>query len=266
VRFPRPLALVVLALAACSDVPGTALPSDAAAAEPSAAPTAPPATEAPASTTAAPEPAGLPAGRDTVLERVVDGDTIVVSGGERVRLIGIDTPETVDPRRPVQCFGREASAHMAELLPPGTAVRLVADVEATDRYGRTLSYVYRAGDGLFVNAAMVEAGFAVTATYPPNVAHADDLAALAREAREAGRGLWSACEEDAAPAAPPTTTAPVQALGGGGGGCDPAYPDVCIPPAPPDLDCGQIPHRRFRVLPPDPHRFDADRDGVGCES
>jgi micrococcal nuclease len=129
---------------------------------------------------------------------VVDGDTVMVSRGtkgKRVRLIGIDAPESVDPRRPVGCFGREASQRMFTLLPPGTPVRLVYDVERTDRYGRTLAYVYRRPDGLFVNAALVEEGYAAVATYPPNVVHADEFVALARQAREARLGLWGACQE-----------------------------------------------------------------------
>jgi micrococcal nuclease len=119
---------------------------------------------------------------------VVDGDTLVV--------VGIDTPETVDPRRPVGCFGVEASRRTASLLPPGTAVRLVYDVERTDRYGRTLAYVHRLSDGLFVNADLVAEGYAVVATYPPNVAHADEFVVLARKARESGAGLWKACSGD----------------------------------------------------------------------
>lgn len=127
--------------------------------------------------------------------RVVDGDTLVVTGGVRVRLIGIDTPESVDPRRPVECFGKEAAAALERLVPPGTPVRLAYDVERTDRYGRTLAYLSRASDGLFVNAALVEGGYAQPATYPPNVAHAEEFAALARQARQAGAGLWSACPD-----------------------------------------------------------------------
>jgi micrococcal nuclease len=130
------------------------------------------------------------------VERVVDGDTIVVRIGgrtEKVRLIGIDTPETVDPRRPVGCFGKEASDHTKELLPPGTTVRLVRDVEARDRYDRLLAYVYRARDDLFVNLALARDGYASIATYPPNVAHVDELTAASAEARREGRGLWSAC-------------------------------------------------------------------------
>lgn len=131
--------------------------------------------------------------------RHVDGDTLVARVGEekvRVRLIGINTPESVDPRRPVQCFGREASAHLDELLPPGTPLRLVRDVEARDRYDRLLAYVYRADDGLFVNLAQLEDGYARVYTFPPNVAHVDELRAAERKAREAGAGLWSACPSE----------------------------------------------------------------------
>lgn len=136
---------------------------------------------------------GLPEGVDVVVERVVDGDTIVVSGGRHVRLIGVDTPETVAPERPVDCYGPEASKFTASLLPKGTAVRLVGDVEQEDRYGRTLAYVYRRSDGLFVNAELLRRGFASVLTITPNVAHADEFVAAARDARNADRGLWSSC-------------------------------------------------------------------------
>jgi micrococcal nuclease len=128
--------------------------------------------------------------------RVVDGDTILVAVGgrqERVRYIGVDTPETVKPHTPVQCFGKRASAANHRLV-DGREVRLVADAEARDRYGRLLAYVYRAGDGMFVNEALVRGGYATTLTIAPNVRFADRFAALAGQARDAGRGLWSACE------------------------------------------------------------------------
>lgn len=128
--------------------------------------------------------------------KITDGDTIHVSiggGDETVRLIGIDTPESVDPRTPVECFGKEASAHLAELIPVGTEVRLVRDVEARDRYGRLLAYVYRLPDELFVNVAMARDGYAAQLTFPPNVAHVDAVGDAVAEARDAGRGLWSAC-------------------------------------------------------------------------
>lgn len=126
------------------------------------------------------------------VERVVDGDTIVLAGGERVRYIGVDTPESVKPGTPVQCFAKAASRFNARLL-EGKRVRLRYDAERRDRYGRTLAYVYREADGLFVNAELVRRGYATTLTIPPNVAHADDFRRLAGSARRAGRGLWSAC-------------------------------------------------------------------------
>jgi micrococcal nuclease len=139
--------------------------------------------------------AGPPAApnQDVAVVRIVDGDTLVVTGGVRVRLIGINTPESVDPRRPVECFGKESAAALGRLIPPGTPVRLAYDVERTDDYGRTLAYLYRQPDGLFVNAALVEQGFAQAVTYPPNVAHDDEFAALAGLARQGNAGLWNAC-------------------------------------------------------------------------
>jgi micrococcal nuclease len=133
-------------------------------------------------------------GRARVL-RVVDGDTIrVLLGGrtERVRYIGVDTPESVKPGTPVQCFGERASRANAALV-AGRSVRLVGDVEQRDRYGRLLAYVYREPDGAFVNAQLVRSGYARPLTIAPNVAHAAEFAQLARDARRAGRGLWSAC-------------------------------------------------------------------------
>jgi micrococcal nuclease len=123
---------------------------------------------------------------------VVDGDTIHVESGETVRYIGVDTPETVKPGSPVECFGKAASAANHRLV-DGEEVRLVEDAEARDRYGRTLAYVYRVRDGLFVNAELVRGGFATPLTIPPNVAHADEFVRLARQARRNRRGLWAAC-------------------------------------------------------------------------
>ncbi len=127
--------------------------------------------------------------------RVVDGDTVVVRTGgheERVRYIGVDTPESVKPGTPVQCFAKAASAANTQLV-QGQEVRLVHDAEARDRYGRTLAYVYRSSDGLFVNAELVRRGYAKPLTIPPNVAHAVELRRLAAAARRDGRGLWSRC-------------------------------------------------------------------------
>ncbi len=136
-----------------------------------------------------------PAGTGTVTH-VVDGDTVEVRLGrrtERVRLLGIDTPETVKPGAPVDCFGPEASARTKALLPDGTEVRLTRDTEARDRFDRLLAYLVRARDDLFVNRALVADGYARTLSIEPNDAHRADLAAAEREARAAGRGLWGAC-------------------------------------------------------------------------
>lgn len=127
--------------------------------------------------------------------KIVDGDTIhvLVDGrSEKVRYIGMDTPETHKPGTPVQCYGRAASAYNARLV-EGRRVRLVLDAERRDRYGRLLAYVYRLPDGLFVNAELVRRGYAQVLTIPPNVAHAAELLSLQRQARGAERGLWSAC-------------------------------------------------------------------------
>ena len=131
-----------------------------------------------------------------IITSVVDGDTVHVRVGrsvETVRLIGIDTPETKDPRRPVGCYGPEASARTKELLPKGTHVKIVADAEARDAYGRLLAYVTRADDGLFVNLALAAEGFAEVLTIAPNTAHADEFRAAVDTARTAGLGMWSAC-------------------------------------------------------------------------
>jgi micrococcal nuclease len=134
-------------------------------------------------------------GKATVI-RVVDGDTIVVHIGgrdENVRLLGIDTPETHKPDTPVECYGPEASDRMAALLPRGTTVRLVRDVEARDRYGRLLAYVYRDSDGLFIDVTMVSEGYAGTLAIPPNLAHRGEFDTAATAAQTARRGLWQAC-------------------------------------------------------------------------
>jgi micrococcal nuclease len=127
--------------------------------------------------------------------RVVDGDTIRVrldGRSERVRYIGVDTPESVKPGTPVQCYAKRAAEANAALV-AGRSVRLVGDVEHRDRFGRLLAYVYREPDGAFVNAQLVRDGYARTLTIAPNVAHARQFAQLARTARRSGRGLWRAC-------------------------------------------------------------------------
>jgi|GEM_PF-1288470 len=222
-------------------------------------------------------PAGMVTG--TVVN-VVDGDTadVEINGQvSRLRLIGMDTPETVDPRKPVQCFGREASARAKDLL-HGKTVQLEADPSQgeLDRYNRLLRYVWLP-DGKLFNLEMIAQGYAHEYTFETPYTYHGVFNEAERIARERGVGLWSpaTCNgntEQPAPAPQPTaapaptprpapTAAPPPSKR-----CDPAYPDFCIPPPPPDLDCPDIGRKNFTVLPPDPHRFDRDRDGVGCES
>lgn len=146
--------------------------------------------------------AGDPAGAAVTARvvRVVDGDTLVLdirgpdrAARETVRLIGIDTPESVHPERPVECFGPEASAFTAQLLPPATRVRLLRDREPRDDYGRLLAYVYRAADDLFVNLALVREGYATPLPIEPNTAFAAEFAAAATTAERALLGRWGAC-------------------------------------------------------------------------
>jgi micrococcal nuclease len=141
-------------------------------------------------------PGGRPAaGRATVV-RVVDGDTLVVRIRDReepVRLIGIDTPESVARDRPNECYGAEASHRLAELLPAGTEVDLTRDVEPRDVYDRLLAYVQRSSDGLFVNAVQVSEGSAIARDFPPNTTHRADFERAERSARTASLGLWAAC-------------------------------------------------------------------------
>lgn len=136
-----------------------------------------------------------PPGTATVVH-VIDGDTVDLLIGrqaETARLLGIDTPETVKPGAPVDCFGPEASARTKHLLPPGTVVRLTRDVEVRDRFDRLLVYVVRAEDDLFVNRDLVAGGYARTLPIAPNDAHRADLAAAEAEARSGRRGLWDRC-------------------------------------------------------------------------
>lgn len=145
---------------------------------------------------------------------VVDGDTIKVSVIGTLRLIGIDTPETRDPRKPVQCFGREASNKAKELL-SGKRVYLEYDpAQKTDKYGRTLAYVYRE-DGLFYNAEMIKQGYAHSYVQFPHP-RLDEFNVYQREARENGRGFWAAntCNGDTTKSASSsksksTTTLPI---------------------------------------------------------
>lgn len=133
---------------------------------------------------------------NATLRWVIDGDTIDVTingTDERVRLIGIDTPETKKPDTPVQCYGHEATMYTESLLSRGTPLYIERDVVARDDYGRLLGYVYRSDDALFVNEAIIRQGYARLLTIPPNVAHESDFVAANKQARMEDLGLWKNC-------------------------------------------------------------------------
>lgn len=131
---------------------------------------------------------------------VVDGDTIEVDYGDgnvkKLRYIGIDTPESVDPRKPIQCFSKEAAFRNRELV-LGKKVRLEKDVSETDKYGRLLRYVYTGN--VFVNKILVEEGYASVVSYPPDVKYQNELNLAEQQAREKGRGLWRSCADSSNP-------------------------------------------------------------------
>lgn len=143
--------------------------------------------------------------------RVIDGDTIELENGERVRYIGIDTPETVDPRRPVQCFGVESSKKNKELM-EGRSVRLEKDITNRDKYNRLLRYVW-VGD-TFVNLELVKQGFAQSYSYPPDIKYQNQFVAAQKEAREAKSGLWGACPAVTTTTAPPPPVSTESAASG----------------------------------------------------
>jgi micrococcal nuclease len=177
---------------------------------------------------------------------VVDGDTVDVrlTNGrtERIRLIGIDTPERG------RCDAAKATAYARSLAQGRPAVLQGDATQATrDRYGRLLAYVWIGGRDL--GYLQLARGLARVYVYDRPFQRLDAYRQAERAGRTHADGIWHACAS-----APPSS-----------GRCDPSYPDVCIPPPPPDLDCADVPYSRFRVVGADPHHFDGDRDGIGCE-
>jgi micrococcal nuclease len=133
-----------------------------------------------------------PDGPAAIVERVVDGDTVIVDlDGERtrVRLLNIDTPESVAEDRPVECLGPEASEFLEDLLPPGDEVTLAYDVERFDRYDRMLAAAFTA-DGRNASVEIARAGLAEAITVGPNERFRPDVQAAMEEAQRADRGLW----------------------------------------------------------------------------
>jgi micrococcal nuclease len=193
---------------------------------------------------------------EALLVGIVDGDTIKVEingVAYSLRYIGIDAPERG------LAHADEATAADQRLV-GGATVFLESDVSNTDQFDRLLRYVWLAqGSGwLLVNRELVRLGAAVAKAYPPDTTNQTLFDTAQIEALAAGVGVWTAT---------PVPIVQFVATPKPAGNCDPAYPTVCIPPPPPDLDCGDITFRRFTVLPPDPHGFDGnDNDGIGCES
>ncbi len=190
---------------------------------------------------------------------VSDGDTLTLADGRRVRLAQVDAPEAGE------CFGSHSTRGLRALVEgKDVTLRQPANGPEKDPYGRTLAEVSVAG--LSVNEQLVRDG---DAEWYEEFAREDaDLAQRLRaselEAKTARRGLWSACAARRLSETPPTTGQPDVPSRDN---CHPAYPDDCIPPPSPDLDCPEI-KRKFRVdhAHGDPHRLDANHDGWGCES
>lgn len=132
-------------------------------------------------------------GRLYKVDRIIDGDTIEIEGGQKVRYIGIDAPETVHPSKTVACFGKEAAEKNKELV-EGKMVKLEKDVSETDKYGRLLRYVYV--EGLFVNDYLVRQGYATVYTTPPDIKYQDLFFESERAARDNKRGLWTSCSSN----------------------------------------------------------------------
>lgn len=226
------------------------------------------------------------------VKRVIDGDTVDVvtpSGKvERVRIIGLDTPEVVDPRKAVQCFGREASARAKELLPVGSAVTLQGDPtqDTRDRYGRMLAHVIiGAEDGASPNFAvrMIGEGFAHHYVYRKPSTWAGELAAAQADAEANGRGLWAAetcggqaypkhdLEDDAPPPASSAIAVGEEEEPATGSGTVSAFDASAFIGQGDKFNCAAFENQAqaqavLRLDPRDPNRLDPDRDGVACET
>jgi micrococcal nuclease len=257
----------------------TAAETSSPTAEPTERPTASPTVRATPRPTpvATPVPGSQPTGPTEVgtVVNVVDGDTIdvVVDGVEmRVRYIGMDTPEV---HSGFEWLGAEASAANSALV-AGKEVILEKDVSEVDQFDRALRYVWLRDGAAWtlVNLELIRLGFASITTYPPDVKYTDSLYVDAQDAAQAaGVGLWGAPptpQPTPVPTPPPAAPVPFAPPPAPAGNCDPSYPNNCIPVGVADLNCGDIAWRGFVVLwnvpNPDPHGFDRDADGIGCES
>ena len=202
----------------------------------------------------------LPRNSETIqgeVVEVIDGDTIKVKIGLEtysLRYIGIDCPECSANSAYSEIYGEEALEKNKAMV-EGKEVLLIKDVSDVDQYNRLLRYVFV--DTIFVNYEMVRQGYAHASTYTPDESCAEFLANAENTANQMSLGFWSS--NFIPPTAIPEPTEDPRS------GCDPCYPSVCIPDVAYDLDCGDIPFRRFSVPNCDPHGFDGDNDGIGCE-
>jgi micrococcal nuclease len=215
-------------------------------------------------------PVAVPAATHTgTIGHVADGDTVVLTSGETVRLVQIDTPEVYGD---TECYGREASALTESILPRGTRVRIATDprLDQRDRDGRTLGYVWK-GTSL-VNLRLVREGAAAPYFYAGDQGrYSTAIFTAAVAARRAAKGLWGHCRKGAVPLRPGrgVSTGPVHAprtavAGGSSANCNPNY-TPCVPSAKGDLDCRQVGHP-VKVIGSDPYNLDGNGDGAGCES
>jgi endonuclease YncB( thermonuclease family) len=200
-----------------------------------------------------------------VVSRVIDGDTIRLDNGDRIRLVQIDAPEDKG-----ECYGKKAGTVLRQLLPAGTVVRVVRDpsLDNIDRYGRKLRYVFKGDEN--INLVLVKKGAASVWFFDGDQGRfADQLLKAAKAASKERRGAWGACEATLDPSAAFTTeakhnepnppTPPQQ-------GCEPGY-DPCLPITA-DLDCADVEALGLapvHVSGSDPYRLDGDGDGIGCE-
>jgi len=214
-------------------------------------------------------PASLAATRAGVIDHVADGDTVVLRGGETIRLVQIDTPEVYGD---TECYGRQASALTESMLPAGTRVRIATDpgLDQRDRDGRTLAYVWKGSS--MVNLRLVREGAAAPYFYSGDKGrYATPIFEAAVAARKAGRGLWGHCRKGSVPlrATRGVSTGTVNATrrtvaGGASASCNPNY-TPCVPNSASDLNCPDVGHP-VTVVGSDPYNLDSDGDGSGCES
>ena len=176
---------------------------------------------------------------DYMITEVIDGDTVDVNGSP-IRFALASAPELSEPG------GVQAREFILELCPPGTFVSVDEDDgQLEGSYGRMIAVIYCEGKNL--NSELLDAGLGELST---------EFCGVSEFASES----WAQKHGCASKTVSAPKAVPIQA------NCDPAYPTICLEPGIPDLDCGEITHKRFTVLPPDPHRFDGDGDGIGCES